>query len=131
MHAQENEITSLSFRARLGQHGEHLIAQHLENNGYVIVTRNFRVRSGEIDLIARKQSTLCFVEVKTRSHPQFPITQVVTYAKQKRIVAAAQEYLRRNSVTQMVYRFDVATVDIHRKNTIRYIEHAFAPQEYL
>jgi len=52
-------------RRTLGRRGEQLAAHHLERNGWQIVDRNFRTRAGEIDLIAARNGTLAFCEVKT------------------------------------------------------------------
>jgi putative endonuclease len=53
-------------RRTLGAKGERLAAQHLEARGYEVVARNFRTRSGELDLVARDERFLVFCEVKTR-----------------------------------------------------------------
>ena len=53
-------------RHTLGALGERLAAQHLERLGYELVARNHRTRFGELDLVAVKDDTLVFVEVKTR-----------------------------------------------------------------
>jgi putative endonuclease len=52
-------------RQALGRRGEQLAASHLERAGWQIVERNFRTREGEIDLIAARNGTLAFCEVKT------------------------------------------------------------------
>ncbi len=52
-------------RKELGRRGEDIAARHLEHSGWTIVTRNYRVREGEIDLIAKRDRTLAFCEVKT------------------------------------------------------------------
>jgi putative endonuclease len=53
-------------RRRLGERGERLAAQHLEARGCEVITRNFRTRFGELDLVARDERFLVFCEVKTR-----------------------------------------------------------------
>jgi len=70
-------------RTALGRRGEEIAARHLERAGWTIVTRNYRVREGEIDVIARRDTTLAFCEVKTlvargrsRSGPANPIEAV-------------------------------------------------------
>ncbi|WP_411721019.1 YraN family protein [Mycetocola sp.] len=76
----------------LGRRGEDLAARFLEDAGYRVVERNWRCRQGEIDIIASKEDTLVFVEVKTRSglafgHPFEAIT--ATKLARLRVLAAA------------------------------------------
>ncbi|MEW5941133.1 MAG: YraN family protein, partial [Chloroflexota bacterium] len=52
---------------RVGRWGEQAAAEYLEKRGYLILARNFRTKHGEIDLIARQDNILVFVEVKARS----------------------------------------------------------------
>ena len=54
----------MNFRKKKGDHAEQLVCQHLLDNGFVIVARNYRKRYGEIDIIAKKNDLLVFVEVK-------------------------------------------------------------------
>jgi putative endonuclease len=56
----------MDHRRALGQHGEQLALEHLEARGFSLLTRNYRTRRGEIDLIAFDGRTLIFVEVKTQ-----------------------------------------------------------------
>ena len=56
---------------KLGNQGETCAAEYLKNKGYRIVERNFRCSFGEIDIIAIKDKTLCFIEVKTRQSAEF------------------------------------------------------------
>jgi putative endonuclease len=96
----------------LGQRWEGLATKHLEAAGYVIRERNFRGRTGEIDLVAEESGVLCFIEVKGRSGTGFGLpAEAVTAAKQRRIARAAQEYLmRRRLPSSTRCRFDVVSV---------------------
>lgn len=90
---------------------ETLAAGFLERQGMVIITRNWRRRCGEIDLIARDGATLVFVEVRLRRSQAFGgAAASVTSAKQRRIVAAAQLYLQQLPRTPAC-RFDVVSLD--------------------
>jgi putative endonuclease len=83
-------------RARAGAAAEALAARYLEQQGLTIVTRNFRTRRGEIDLVARDGATLVFVEVRLRrgaSHGG--AAESITAAKRTRLLAAARYYLMR------------------------------------
>jgi putative endonuclease len=75
-----------------GQQGELLAQQYLLANGYVILHTNWRYRKYEIDIVAQKNNTLIFVEVKTRSGSINDINEIITRAKQKQLVDALHNY---------------------------------------
>ncbi|GAB4219436.1 MAG: YraN family protein [Candidatus Microgenomates bacterium] len=56
------------YKKNLGKIGEQTACNYLQNNGFKIIKRNFQTRFGEIDIIAEKNNTLYFIEVKTRSN---------------------------------------------------------------
>ena len=111
---------------KLGANSEELAVQHLENEGYKILFRNYRHQKAEIDIIAQKDNHLCFMEVKARTNLQFgyPETFVKSYQK-KRIKEAAENYIRtfhwHNSI-----RFDIISV-VQQENAteIVHFEDAF------
>ena len=113
-----------------GDWGEALVAVYLRRQGYALLGSQFRCRMGEIDLIARKDGVLCFVEVKTRSKEEYGMPrQAVNSRKQQRIRAAALQYLMRYDLDCPV-RFDVAEVytdDALNERTVKieYLEAAF------
>jgi putative endonuclease len=73
-----------------------MAGRFLEAQGLTILTRNFRTRGGEIDLVARDGATLVFVEVRLRrSASHGGAAESITLAKQARMVRAAQLYLLR------------------------------------
>jgi putative endonuclease len=95
-----------------GRQGEDRAVVFLSSRGYRILERNFRVRFGEIDIIADDHGTLCFVEVKSRSHSRFgwPVEAVDT-GKQKKIAKAAAYYLQQKGLYGSVAcRFDVVSL---------------------
>ena len=107
-----------------GARGEALTAGYLEQQGYTVQERNYRCRSGEIDLIVRQGSALAFVEVKTRtSTARGEPREYVTAAKQRRLRSAAMHYLMLHPEAENLrLRFDVAEVI---GETVRYTENAF------
>jgi len=119
----------------LGRAGEDAAKEYLVGQGYNILYRNFRFgRYGEIDLIAGKDGSLCFIEVKSRSgHTYGTPSEAVGYAKQKNILAVANHYLRVVGHSGQKLRFDV--VEVYCEKTggdshiniieIRHIENAF------
>jgi putative endonuclease len=98
-------------RRALGAAGESAVAQWYTDSGFSVVARNWRVREGEIDLIAERGSTLVFCEVKTRRGDAFGTpAEAVTPRKQARLRKLAVHWLRDNQAHADVLRFDVASV---------------------
>ncbi len=95
----------------LGKLGEHLAAEVLIRRGYQIVEANFHCRQGEIDLVARQGEDLVFVEVKSRRSlaTGFP-EEAVTYTKQRKLLAAANQYLMAHDCQDCSWRFDVVSL---------------------
>lgn len=95
-----------------GRAAEELAAKHLAAQGLHILTRNYRVAGGEIDLIARHGVELVFVEVRSRRSAAFgSAAESVTPAKRRRILLAAQHYLM--GLGQRVpppCRFDIVSI---------------------
>ena len=109
-----------------GDRGEALVAEYLRAQGCELLASQYRCRFGEIDLIARRGKTLCFVEVKLRSGLRFGLPRdFVTAAKQRRLRAAAACYLAHHD-PDAAARFDVAEVyDDETPPRIEYLEDAF------
>ena len=97
---------------RRGRAAEDLAAAHLAAHGLHILTRNYRVAGGEIDLIARHGSELVFVEVRSRRSAAFgSAAESVTPAKRRRILLAAQHYLMSlGQRTPPPCRFDIVSI---------------------
>ena len=115
-------------RKRIGNLGEEKAASYLNENGYELVSRNFRTRSGEIDIIAKKGNVLVFFEVKT-----FPLgtrellERVLSEIKQKRIIKTAKCFLAKHrQYSNACIRFDVIVNDMPGLPGIYHIENAFA-----
>lgn len=120
----------------LGDRGENLAARYLRNQGFRILTRNFRCPLGEIDIVARDGRTLVFCEVKTRTYEDAdrdgqgvgitPEDQV-NPIKRHQITKAARYYLSRYGTVQPPARFDVVAVvwPDNRDPQIRHTPSAF------
>jgi putative endonuclease len=97
----------------LGEWGEDLACAELCRRGYAILERRYRTRHGEIDIIARHESTIVFVEVKARGGLEFGGgAAAVTVAKQQRIARMATDFLARRRLLDVRCRFDVVAVDL-------------------
>jgi len=95
----------------LGIKGEKLAAELVESEGYKLIMANYICRLGEIDLIARDNDTLVFIEVRTRKSDKFGLPQeTVNLKKQKKIRQVAQYYLKYNNLSGVKCRFDVVGI---------------------
>ncbi len=109
-----------------GKFGEDVAANFLEDKGYSIVARNFRIRSAEIDIIAKADDVIVFVEVKARSNIRHGLpSEAVTLRKQKKIIEAASIFLQ--DFPDYACRFDVVEVYLTggRLKEVNHIENAF------
>jgi len=98
-------------RRALGISGEDAVAAWYQARGYEVVARNWRCRSGELDLIVRRGRTFVFCEVKTRSSAAFgaPV-EAVTRDKQVKVRHLAARWLEDAPTRPTEIRFDVASV---------------------
>ncbi|MBM4295578.1 MAG: YraN family protein [Deltaproteobacteria bacterium] len=100
-------------RRQLGDKGEDLAAAALKKQGYKILERNYHTPLGEIDLIARHQGYLVFIEVKTRKSLRFGRPEeAVTATKQKRLQRLAEYYMKQKRLKEQPLRFDVVAITI-------------------
>jgi len=110
-------------RRALGAAGEELAAAWYRDRGYAVVARNWRVREGELDIVAHRGHVLVFCELKTRRSDAYGSpAAAVTADKQARIRRLASIYLRSEGVRPRHIRFDVAAVLAGR---LTMIERAF------
>ena len=117
-----------------GKWGEERAAAYLRLKGYRILEKNYRVPQGEIDLIAVRNGTLVFVEVKSRKGTsQGTPLEAVSPHKVGRLSAAAAVYLSRQAETPKGCRFDVVTLGPEKNwmglAKIRHVENAFPASE--
>jgi putative endonuclease len=99
-------------RQRFGLAGEDLACAALEARGYTVLTRRYRTKHGEIDIVARHGDYLVFVEVKARQGCEFgDASEAVTLRKQQTLAWMATDYLARHGLREVPCRFDVVTVD--------------------
>ncbi len=95
-----------------GDAGEDLACAHLRARGMKVLARNYRCRSGEIDVVADDGGTLVFVEVKERrGDAHGSAVEAVTAEKRRRVVRAARVYAATHGLSQSPIRFDVLAID--------------------
>ena len=111
----------------LGRRGEDLAAAYLKRLKFRVLERNYRVRLGEIDIVARDRETLVFVEVKTRRSDVYALpTDSVGSPKQRKLRRVAELYLAEHDVRDCEVRFDVVSiVEESGKPRIEHIRNAF------
>jgi putative endonuclease len=111
-----------------GDRGEEKACRFLEAAGYTVVAEKWRTRYGEIDVIAEKNDTLIFAEVKTLPSGCFDtLNRVLDTKKQKRIVETAKCFLAdHRQYTRYYVRFDVLIVDMPGIDPVYHIENAFS-----
>lgn len=111
-------------RREVGKEKEDCAAEFLRKQGYVILEQNFRCKLGEIDIIAREQKTLVFVEVKYRTSGSCgEPSAAVDCRKQRIITRVAWFYLKTHGYHEWSpCRFDVVAI---RGNKICHYRNAF------
>jgi putative endonuclease len=110
-HALSRLVMGGDERRALGCAGEDAACGELRRRGYEILARQYRTRSGEIDIVARDGGTLVFVEVKTRRGQAFGGgAAAVTWRKQRRMALVARQFLARHGGSDRPCRFDVVVV---------------------
>lgn len=111
-------------KIKLGKEGEGLAADFLVNHGFEIVSRNYRYRRAEIDLIAKRDDWLIFVEVKTRSSSAYgEPEEAVTAKKVRMLFDAAEEYIFAIDWHGHI-RFDIVSVKVGAAPEILHFEDA-------
>ncbi len=101
-------------RMELGTRGEELARHVVTAMGFQILETNFRCRTGEIDIIARRGNCYHFVEVKTRmgdafGHP----AEAVNERKQLKLVQVAKYYLHMRQIENVRVQFDVVEIEVN------------------
>ncbi|MCQ2263425.1 MAG: YraN family protein [Bacteroidales bacterium] len=112
-----------------GQNGESLAQQHLSANGYMILDTNWRYGHLEVDIIALKENTLAFVEVKTRSSDKINAPEAsVNLQKQRNLFRAANYYVTKHGYGYEV-RFDIISiVQSAQGSRLEHMPDAFSPK---
>lgn len=126
-------------KKQLGNLGEKIACYYLENKGYKILDKNYSkewsaVSKGEIDIVARKDKTISFIEVKTQTNPAkggvgFSPEERVNFLKQRKLIKLAQDWLVRNKIPlDKKWQIDVIAIRVDlnsKKARIRHFENAF------
>ena len=108
-----------------GDFGEDIAKQYLVENGAFILESKYKIKSGEIDIIARLDNEIVFVEVKSRSNLKFGRpSEAVNKHKINKIINTSKYYILKNNLYDTPIRFDVIEIYLNEKK-INHIVNAF------
>lgn len=116
-----------------GKKAESAVANLLQSEHFTILEQNYTKFFGEIDIIAKKDDVIVFVEVKARNNSQISMFELVTQSKQQKVIKTACAYISEKKLYKKTHRFDVALVEGDRDGNIkiRYIPNAFCQTSFL
>lgn len=126
----ENDLRSKGkykdLRKERGSFAEHEAASYLVDKGYRIIQRNWRCRSGEIDIIAELSRVIVFVEVRSRSSRSLAYgtaLESITARKITQVRSTAAVYLHSKNTSDSPVRFDVIAVQLGHDGRLESLEH--------
>ena len=120
-----NAVNPRYNRKQKGNAGEEAAVQYLIHQGYEIIERNWRCRSGEIDIIAKARSSIVFIEVRSRSRGILQGTpeESVTASKIQQVRSVAEFYLYMKNHSDVRIAFDVITVILNPDLSVASLNH--------
>ncbi|MEA3273318.1 MAG: YraN family protein [Patescibacteria group bacterium] len=125
-------MINLGNRKKRGNKGEDLAVRYLTSNGYHVIERNYLKREGEIDIVAKKDSVVIFIEVKSRFIKQEdellePPESTISNSKIAKIRKTATAFIKEKKLSpDEEYRCDVISIIIGKNKTkIKHIKYAF------
>ena len=114
----------MTGRRSLGDFGERVAAAHLEAKGYRVLATNFRVREGEVDIVARQGETVAFVEVKTRRGDAMgSAVESVDARKAERLLLAAEAFAQERPDLPPGRRIDLIAIDLDTAGRVVSVQH--------
>ena len=114
----------MTSRRDLGDFGERVAAAHLEANGYRILATRFRVREGEIDLVAQRGAVVAFVEVKTRRGDAMGgATEAIDARKAQRLALVAEAFGQQHPELPPERRIDLIAIDLDADGRVVSLQH--------
>jgi putative endonuclease len=118
----------ITIKRKLGNLGEKIAEKYLRDKGYKIIKKNYQKRWGEIDIIARENQELVFIEVKTRTEDKSLLYGLpqdsVNFFKQEKLIKTARTYLFENDCSsQTNWRIDVIAVKLNEQGKEISLDH--------
>jgi len=125
---QTGNVRRVWARKEIGAIGERAAAEMLLESGYAVIERNWRCRTGELDIVAEGEGRIVFVEVRTRmSEGRFgTAAESVDYRKQRQVRETALFYLRAMKLADKALRFDVVAITLDKEGSVKQINHVKA-----
>ena len=104
----------MALHNQIGELGEDIAVKHLQNEGYLIIARNYRNKFGEIDIIAKKNNYLIFIEVKSRTSEDYLyLAENLYYTQIEHLKNTASYYFVENEKEIDNIRFDLIAIKIN------------------
>lgn len=118
-------------KVEVGKKGEAIAAGHLQSKGYKILCFNFRARRCEIDLVAKKNGTLVFLEVKTTTS-SFYKSPTPSRGQLRRLIYAANSFIKTQNIKAKACRFDLIRIQSDKNSVkVEHLKDAFDPTSFL
>lgn len=118
-----------SLQQKIGAAAEKHAEKYLQAQGMKLVSRNYRARCGEIDLIMRDQKNLVFVEVRQRKNTDFgtALDSIISSKRKKLLKTACYYLIQKNIYEKISCRFDVIAIGKDFSDTV-WIKNAFSEE---
>ncbi len=114
----------MTSRRSLGDFGERVARAHLEAKGYRLLATNFRVREGEVDIVAERDGVVAFVEVKTRRGDAMgSAVEAVDARKAQRLLLAAEAFAQQHPALPPARRIDLIAIDLDAAGRVVSLQH--------
>lgn len=120
----------------LGKKGENIAVDYLKKKGYQILDKNYVFKipggpqKGEIDIVAKKEDIICFVEVKMLKDSKIPILpeEKINFPKKRKLIATAESWLAKKKISlESKWQIDVISIEIqNNKKKISHFENAIS-----
>jgi len=114
----------MTSRRDLGDFGERVARAHLESKGYRILATNFRIREGEVDIVAERDGVVAFVEVKTRRGDAMgSALEAIDGRKAQRLLLAAEAFAQQHPDLPPDRRIDLIAIDLDAAGRVVSLQH--------
>lgn len=109
-------------RKKLGTLGEKIAGEFIRKKGYKILENNVKYPQGEIDIVAREQKEIVFIEVRAKQDESYGSPEEsITRVKKERIISLALNYLQKHNISDS-WRIEVVAIEIDKNGTVKRVE---------